>query len=98
MNKTEFEKENIDIFMERILELLRELKSEITEMRKSQKRDPVRIDELLDNSDLCTLLKASKRTLQRHRSNGKLKYYIINHKIYYKLEDVHEFIRYHFEK
>ena len=49
-------------------------------------------DELLDNQDLCLLLKASKSTLQRYRTNGVLPFYTIEGKVYYKLSDIHEFI------
>ncbi|MEC5396044.1 helix-turn-helix domain-containing protein, partial [Bergeyella sp. RCAD1439] len=38
----------------------------------------------------------SARSLQRYRSEGKLPYYTISGKIYYKLSDVHQFIREHF--
>lgn len=50
-------------------------------------------EELLDNQDLLQMLKISNRTLQRYRSSGKLPYYTISGKIYYKLSDVHQFIR-----
>ncbi len=48
---------------------------------------------LLDNQDLCLLLKVSKRTLQRFRSSGKLPYKSIGKKTYYLESDVHEFIQ-----
>ena len=50
-------------------------------------------EELLDNQDILQSLKISSRTLQRYRSDGKLPYYTISGKIYYKQSDVHEFIR-----
>ena len=34
-------------------------------------------EKLLDNQDLAFLLKVSKRTLQRYRSDGKLPYFMI---------------------
>lgn len=46
----------------------------------------------LDNADVCEKLNVSKRTLQAYRDGGLLAYSQINHKIYYKLEDVEEFI------
>ena len=49
--------------------------------------------ELLDNQDLLQMLKISNRSLQRYRSIGKLPYYTISGKLYYKLSDVHQFIR-----
>ena len=50
-------------------------------------------EELLDNQDILQILKISPRSLQRYRSSGKLPYYTISGKIYYKLSDVHQFIR-----
>jgi len=47
---------------------------------------------LLDNQDLCLLLKVSKRTLQRFRSSGKLPYRLIGRKTYYLESDVSNFI------
>lgn len=48
---------------------------------------------LLDNQDLCFLLKVSKRSLQRYRSEKRLKYLIQKQKIYYYESDVQAFIR-----
>ncbi|GBU08425.1 hypothetical protein AwDysgo_17560 [Bacteroidales bacterium] len=53
--------------------------------------------DLLDNQDLIGLLKVSHRTLQRFRSDGKLPYCKYKGKAYYKLTDVHQFIREYFE-
>lgn len=50
-------------------------------------------EELLDNQDLLQLLKISNRSLQRYRSNGKLPYYSISGKIYYKRSNVEQVIR-----
>lgn len=46
----------------------------------------------LDNQQVCQLLNISKRTLQTLRSNGSLSYTQINHKIYYRAEDVRSFL------
>ena len=46
----------------------------------------------LDNADVCEKLNVSKRTLQTYRDGGLLAYSQINHKIYYRLEDVGAFI------
>ena len=46
----------------------------------------------LDNQDVCRILNISKRTLQTYRDNGILAYTQINHKIYYKPEDVEKVI------
>lgn len=42
----------------------------------------------LDNQDVCEILNISKRTLQTYRDNGTLPYSQINHKMFYKPEDV----------
>ncbi|WP_329903100.1 helix-turn-helix domain-containing protein [Porphyromonas pogonae] len=46
----------------------------------------------LDNQDVCQILNISKRTLQTYRDNGTLAYSQINHKIFYKPEDVEQVI------
>lgn len=46
----------------------------------------------LDNADVCEKLNVSKRTLQTYRDRGLLPYSQINHKMYYKLEDVEAFL------
>lgn len=46
------------------------------------------ISEWMDNQDVCLLLNISPRTLQTLRDNGTLAYSQINHKTYYKPEDV----------
>ena len=44
--------------------------------------------EWLDSDDVCRLLCISPRTLQTMRENGTLAYTKINHKVYYRPEDV----------
>ncbi|WP_165021125.1 helix-turn-helix domain-containing protein [Dysgonomonas sp. ZJ279] len=46
----------------------------------------------LDNQEVCQILNISKRTLQTYRDNGTLAYTQINHKIYYKPQEVKQFI------
>ena len=47
-----------------------------------------RLGEWLDNQDVCQILNISPRTLQTLRQNGTLAYSQIEHKTYYKPEDV----------
>jgi len=47
-----------------------------------------RLEKWLDNQEVCMMLNISKRTLQTYRDNGTLPYSQINHKMYYKPEDV----------
>ena len=47
-----------------------------------------RMSEWMDNQDVCRMLNISPRTLQTLRDNGTLAYSQINHKTYYRPEDV----------
>ncbi len=78
-------------WMERIMDRLDMLSDHIGDLQK--KRNSIDGEELLDNQDLLQMLKISSRSLQRYRSLGKLPYYTISGKLYYKLSDVHQFIR-----
>jgi len=42
----------------------------------------------LDNQEVCEILSISKRTLQTYRDNDTLPFTQVNHKIYYRPEDV----------
>ena len=52
------------------------------------------IESWLDNQDVCLRLNISLRTLQMFRDTGKLPYSQINHKMYYKTEDVESLLLY----
>jgi hypothetical protein len=78
-------------WMERIMDRFDILGEHISDIRKQ--RNSIDGEELLDNQDLLQMLKISNRSLQRYRSSGKLAYYTISGKLYYKLSDVHQFIR-----
>lgn len=78
-------------WMERIMERFDILKQQMDDAQKQ--RTSIDGEELLDNQDLLQMLKISSRSLQRYRTAGKLPYYTISGKLYYKLSDVHQFIR-----
>lgn len=78
-------------WMERLIARLDMLGDNIYDLQK--KKNSIDGEELLDNQDLLQMLKISNRSLQRYRSIGKLPYYTISGKLYYKLSDVHQFIR-----
>ena len=46
-----------------------------------------------DNQEVCQILNISKRTLQTYRNNGTLPYSQINHKMFYRTEDVERVIK-----
>lgn len=78
-------------WMDRIMDRFDLLDEKIKQLKKS--KHTIDGEELLDNQDVLTLLKISSRTLQRYRSSGKLPYYTISGKIYYRSSDIHHFIR-----
>lgn len=78
-------------WMDRILARIDILNDNINGLQKG--KASIDGDELLDNQDLLQMLKISNRSLQRYRSSGKLPYYSISGKLYYKLSDIHQFIR-----
>ena len=47
-------------------------------------------EKLLDNQDLCGILKVNKKTLERYRRTGLLPYFNLKGKVYYQLTDVVE--------
>jgi len=50
------------------------------------------MSEWMDNQDVCSMLNISPRTLQTLRDNGTLAYSQINHKTYYRPEDVQRIV------
>ena len=52
----------------------------------------------LDNQELMQLLKISKRTAQHYRDSGLISFSQVGNKIYYKLSDVEELLKKHYNK
>lgn len=84
------DKNTFEAWMERILERIEMLNKKIEKLNNT--KNQLNGDNLLDNQDLCLLLKVSNRTLQRYRSSGILPYKRIQQKTYYLESDVHKFI------
>ena len=55
-------------------------------------------DKWLDNQELMLLLKISKRTAQHYRDSGLISFSQVGNKIYYKLSDVEELLKTHYNK
>lgn len=55
-------------------------------------------ERIYDTQDLCLLLNASKRTIQRHRSMGLLPFYKLGRKVFYKEQDVREYLDHEYQK
>lgn len=60
---------------------------------KEQLVHPLDGDVLLDNQDMCLLLKVSKRTLAGYRQKKLIRYYILDGKAYYKASEVQDFLK-----
>ena len=70
-------------------ELLTSFNSFVEQMKKMGSRSTDKgLGDWLDNQDVCQMLNISPRTLQTLRDNGTLAYSQINHKVYYKPDDV----------
>ena len=86
--------EDFDKWMERLSKKLSELGQDL----KSRINTDNVLDEndkILDNQDLAFLLKVSPRTLQRYRTDGKLPFFMISHKTYYRASDIRAFVQEH---
>ena len=74
-------------------ELLTSFNSFVSQMKAMAGRGTdKRLGEWLDNQDVRQILNISPRTLQTLRQNGTLAYSQIEHKTYYKPEDVERII------
>ena len=84
--------ENFDKWMEKLSKKLTEIGQDLKSLINT---DQVleENERLLDNQDLAFLLKVSFRTLQRYRLKGKLPYFTIGHKTYYRASDIRAFVR-----
>ena len=84
--------ENFDKWMEKLSKKLNEVGQDLKSLINTDKVMDEN-DKLLDNQDLAFLLKVSFRTLQRYRASGKLPYFTISHKTYYRAADIRTFIQ-----
>ena len=81
----------IEALWDRLMDRFDALEKKIDRLTKQ--KNCLNGDELLDNQDLCLLLKTSKRSLQRYRDKRVLPFHMIEGKVCYKSSDIHEFIR-----
>ena len=89
------DKDVFTVWMERIMDRFDMQDKKIDRVIKG--RNCLDGEELLDNQDLCLLLKVGIRTLQRYRAIGALPYFTISGKVFYRAKDVQEFIRNRFD-
>ena len=84
--------ENFDKWMERLSKKLGKIGQNLQSLINTDKVLDEN-DRLLDNQDLAFLLKVSFRTLQRYRASGKLPFFMISHKTYYRASDIRAFVQ-----
>lgn len=72
-----------------IMEMLIKIHDKLERMNKA--KEALEGDELLDNQDMCMMLGVSKRTLQRYRTEKKVKYYMVKGKPYYLSSEIKNF-------
>ena len=93
------DKDEFTAWMERIMGELYRISRKLDKAETREKHlNYLDGERLYDNQEVCLLLRISKRTLQRYRNNGVLKFYSIYHKTDYKESDLHEFIRNNFDE
>lgn len=85
------DREDFVAWMERIMDCFDRLTDKLE--RSERQKNTLDGEPLLDNQDICTMLKMSLRSLQNYRSTGKIKYFKVNGKVFYKVSDIHNFIR-----
>lgn len=87
-------KDVFEEWMKRLMERIDRLDSIISVLINKEAAGVKYMDgeRLYDNQDLCEMLRTSKRSLQRFRSEYGLRYQKISRKTYYKESDVLEFI------
>lgn len=77
---------------------LNELNSMIDDRGRTQNRRVKMETKWLSPEETCQLLRISRRTLQSYRDFGKLPFSQVCRKIYFKREDVEEFLERHYVK
>lgn len=70
--------------------------SDLENLLKNSKNCSPLSETWLDVSDVCMLLKISKRLLQSYRDNGVLNFTQIGGKIYFKASDVENLLNSHY--
>ena len=85
------DKDDFTAWMERIMDRFDMQDKKIDRVIKG--RNCLDGEELLDNQDLCLLLKVAPRTLTRYRKKGILPFLMLDGRCYYRATDVHKLIR-----
>ncbi len=87
--------EVITIQSEAFQELVKKM-DEIQTKLTAKDKEPKEI--WLDNQEFIQLLKISKRTAQHYRDTGMISFSQVGSKIYYRMNDVEELLKKHYNK
>lgn len=87
--------EVITIQSEAFQELVKKM-DEIQHNLTTKEKQPKEI--WLDNQEFIQLMKISKRTAQHYRDTGMISFSQVGSKIYYKMADVEELLKKHYNK
>jgi len=80
-------------------EQYKNLNTSLNEIKKLlQSRSGLNAGEFLDSSDLHSMFKISKRTLQSWRSEGHIGYSIIGKKVFYRFSEIEELLKRNYVK
>lgn len=83
LDEIEFSSRKLNIKVDKMFDIL-----EFIRVRM----DAPKIDSFYDLSQVCRLLGVSKRTVQRFRTEGKLKYFVISGRTHYPKTDTDAFV------
>ena len=81
-NKDSWDCGGFEALWDRLMDRFDALEKKIDRIVKRQ--NCMNGDELLDNQDLCLLLKTCKRSLQRYRKKGVLPFHTIEGKVWWR--------------
>ncbi|MBP6531829.1 MAG: helix-turn-helix domain-containing protein [Bacteroidia bacterium] len=87
--------EVITIQSEAFQELVKKM-DEIQTKLTAKEKEPKEV--WLDNQEFIQLLKISKRTAQHYRDTGMISFSQVGSKIYYRMNDVEELLKKHYNK
>ena len=87
---------NVITIQSEAFEQLKSMFESINDRLNAKEKEPKEV--WLDNQEMMQLLKISKRTAQHYRDSGMISFSQVGNKIYYKLSDVEEMLKKHYNK
>lgn len=72
--------------------LMKKLNSMESQIEKMSQKRPRLEDEYIDSTEVCRLLKISRKTLERYRDKDMIPYTKIKRRVFYRFADLDEFM------